>query len=364
MKASRLSKIIISVVVGTVFVGTTALSAQAAEVCTPYTATYVSSGASVTIDGGIAAAAAYTSPLWAPAFGGASWIWSTEYVSNPEDGEVQVFYSTFTLPGPVSSSTLLVAADDYFVVSVNGTQVASEFGEGNFLTENIKKYQTPSLFHAGTNSVVFEVTNAKYFYPGEGTPTNNPAGLLFVLSIEGASCVSTTVSSSTQGGGGNVVSGPLSPGYQQPAPTAAQDVSDTNNQGNVLGTGTAAVVDTAGNGSKTDTGALLSTTSVASSTNNASISTVVVKSSFMCALSSLFLVLVVFATWLVIRFFLGRHTTVAKSQVQKFEFPTLALASLITIFVLWFMANLCMLTFFVICMVICMLVRVWMFRGR
>jgi hypothetical protein len=121
---------------------------------------------------------------------GAEWIWSAEVVSEPQNGEGPIeFIKYFTLPGSVSSASLEVAVDDYFKAFINGAQVASEFGEDNF--SNSRMYDVSALLVAGTNSISFEVTNAPYFFPEQGTVENNPAGLSYRLDVAGTACEST-----------------------------------------------------------------------------------------------------------------------------------------------------------------------------
>lgn len=311
------------------------LSVQAAQTCIPYTASYGSSGATTNIDGGFAAVPTYISPLWGPAFAGASWIWDDQYVSNPEDGEVKIFRVTFSLPGPVSSSTLLVSVDDYVTAELNGTAVASEFGEGNFLPENIHTYHTPQLFTVGENELVFEVTNAPYFYPGQATPQNNPAGLLFTLLIEGDVC--TTVAGTTNtGGGGTVISGPLAPGYQTPtpAPTAAQNIQSNGGAPQVLGT-------------QTENTASVSSPTVEQDEANTAETDTENAGWFGCLLKALLLILCVIALWMLVRRLGGRF-------VEHAELPTYALASTGIILFLWYVGESCPLAFFVVGMLVVM----------
>ena len=145
--------------------------------------------------------------MWAPAFANSYWIWGSALVTDPNADQSETFSLTFNLPGTVSSSALVVGADDYVVIGVNGAQIASETGEGNFLEANLHTYQRPDLFHAGVNIVTFKVTNAAYVRSGQGTPQNNPAGLLFKLSIEGLECAngSSGGTSHRSGGSGSIV---------------------------------------------------------------------------------------------------------------------------------------------------------------
>lgn len=198
-------------------------SAIAAEVCTPYSYEYTS-GTSTEMVSGEKAKVVTKSLVWAPEFVNSSWVWGSEVVQKPQEGETETFFQKFTLPSGNSTSTLEIAADDYFKVYLNDSEVASEFGEGNFLLGNIHTY-TNLVLKSGENTLKFEVVNAPYFYANEGTPTNNPAGLLYRLSVQGTTCVTqnNTTTNNIPGannggsGGGGVISGPLSYGYQKPA---------------------------------------------------------------------------------------------------------------------------------------------------
>lgn len=176
-----------------------AAPARAAEICTPYYKSYVSD-TSVSVQGGGVAVATYQSPLWAAPFASSTWIWNSAFVAQPQTGETQTFILTITLPGTVSSSTLAIAADDYFSVYINNTPVGSSTADGNFLQSNMHVYNVKNFLVSGTNTVKFKVTNAAYFFPAGGTVFTNPAGLLFRLGIDGSAC--TTVVGPPSSGGG------------------------------------------------------------------------------------------------------------------------------------------------------------------
>ncbi len=215
------------------------------QVCTPYTVVR-SSDASTEVSGGGFATSTYQSPLWMTAFPGSLWIWDAPFVTDPLHGEVKTFVTHFSLPGTAASSTLSIAADDYFKVNVNGTDVASEFGDDNFLASNVHAYHVQNLLVAGANTLSIEVTNAAYFFGGLATATNNPGGLLFRLDVDGSSCVTPSTGGSSgstggasHGGGSAATPSPLS-FWSQPIGTtttsAAAGGSIATESGGTIGT--------------------------------------------------------------------------------------------------------------------------------
>ena len=168
-------------------------------VCEPFHVVYTSHEGMP--GSGVSAVGTYDqSPFWAPAFSGAQWIWKTYQVEHPQEGDSAVFTLSFSLPADAGSSELLVSADDYYRISVNGTEIASEFSEGNFLPDHTHSYHIPSLFKMGSNTITFEVINAPYLYPDRASAENNPAGLLVWLGIDGTACTSSAESSGSGSG--------------------------------------------------------------------------------------------------------------------------------------------------------------------
>jgi hypothetical protein len=329
--------------------GTSAISVQASQTCTPYSVEYVSSGEITQVEGGGAAVPTFMSSLWTPAFNGASWVWAAEYVSNPEDGEVKVFQTTFLLPGEVNKSTLSVSADDYFVASANGVEFASEFGEGNFLPENVFEYELQEYLQKGENTLEFEVTNAKYFYTGEATAELNPAGLLFKLTIEGMECADSP--SQTSGGGGKV--GPSSVSSGSPAsPTTplASGAQSGSTVGQVMSAQTEEAVE-----SPVVTEDVVDTASETDEKNGTWLP---------CLLKALILILLIMGLWLVIHTTAKRHSKHAAAAVVDAEQVILALASVLIIVVLWLIGAFCVLPFFVLGMLVVMAWRMFAPRSK
>lgn len=126
-------------------------------------------------------------PSWTANIPGATWVWVTDKVQNPTGTETNTFVDTFTVTSP-SAATLTVAADNQFVLFVNGDQVDSQLDENNFSSENT--YDITSKLVSGENEIKFVVTNMPL---DGGTYQSNPAGVLYRLDLTGkADCARTT----------------------------------------------------------------------------------------------------------------------------------------------------------------------------
>lgn len=120
--------------------------------------------------------------------GAAKWIWSSLLVANPQVDDIQTFKKTFTSNGTVSAS-LQLAADNGYIVKVNGEEVANKFAD-EYNYENLTApIDVADKLIDGTNTIEIMVKNKAL----EGsTPDSNPAGLLYKLSLEAESCSSDT----------------------------------------------------------------------------------------------------------------------------------------------------------------------------
>jgi hypothetical protein len=176
---------------------TPSLAVFAAQVCTPKERTFMSDEDLSIVGGGHAVSAYSESPLWTKTIPG-TWVWNSFFVQDPNQTEKVTFLLQTNLPQEIASSTLEIAADDYYKVFVNGQEIGSEFGENNFLTDNVHVYHPTEFLKLGENTLSFEVTNAPYFYSGDGTVYNNPAGLLFQFSVFYNEC---TISPDVNNGG-------------------------------------------------------------------------------------------------------------------------------------------------------------------
>lgn len=173
------------IIFGALFAISIPMSVFASEVCSTQQQVVVSDASNHV--GSAAAVATYQSSLWT-SIPGAEWIWKTYLVESPAVSETATFSKSFEVVGSPASSTLSIAGDDYFKVYVNGTEIASELGEGNFLT--VHDYALdPTLFHSGINEIQVEVTNAKYFYGEGATAYSNPAGVTYAFKVTSQTCI-------------------------------------------------------------------------------------------------------------------------------------------------------------------------------
>lgn len=118
--------------------------------------------------------------------GVAKWIWETLNVENPTLDETKVFVKTFNLDSAPSSANIDVAADNGFILEINGVEVANEItNEFNYGAK--KSYNALSNLVVGPNTIRMTVKN---FALAGSTSETNPAGALYSLHIEDSSCSS------------------------------------------------------------------------------------------------------------------------------------------------------------------------------
>lgn len=132
--------------------------------------------------------APYRHSAWTASIPGAAWIWGDAMVATPTTDETQTFTATFDLTNAPTGAVLDVAADNSYSVSV-GSLATSVTDENNFKPETQDTYTGITGLVAGTNTLTFTVTNKGV--PGS-TATDNPAGLLFKLTVTGANCGAPT----------------------------------------------------------------------------------------------------------------------------------------------------------------------------
>ena len=117
---------------------------------------------------------------WTATISDASWIWSTDpVVLLPEVNEVETFTKTFEVTGTPTSASLMVSADNFYSVTLNGDFLCEDLGENNFSASDTCVIDVADLDN-GTNTLLFTVNNMA----GEGAESN-PAGLMYKLEING-----------------------------------------------------------------------------------------------------------------------------------------------------------------------------------
>lgn len=126
---------------------------------------------------------AWAKPLWMTGSPFAKWIWSSLYVENPTTQEEKTFVKTFTLDTVPSTATIELAADNGFILEINGTIIDDKITiETNY--GSTVSYPVTNLV-AGTNTIKMTVRN----FAGSANPQENPAGALYRLHIEDSACI-------------------------------------------------------------------------------------------------------------------------------------------------------------------------------
>ena len=129
-----------------------------------------------------------TSTYWTASIPGATWIWSTAVVADSTINDTETFTRTFTITGTPLESTLMIAADDYYSVSINGNDLSGTNGtatDNNFTTA--ATYDVPATdLVTGTNTLTIVGENEGI---SGSDPTSNPGGLIYSLTINNNECV-------------------------------------------------------------------------------------------------------------------------------------------------------------------------------
>lgn len=155
------------------------------------TCTFVSDTSNTVVGGGNAVAAYNQDPTWTASISGATWIWSSYTVTDPHVQETKTFSKKFYVKLPVSQATLDIASDNNYAVSLNGVQLFSDTTDqlnsptGNRTKEGQDAYPFTSNFKEGENTLSIAVTNLAI---SAGTAQDNPAGLLYKLTVIAADC--------------------------------------------------------------------------------------------------------------------------------------------------------------------------------
>jgi hypothetical protein len=118
------------------------------------------------------------------ALSGASWIWSDNPVVTPDVDETKVFTRTFSIVGMPLTGSLDIAADNHYIVKVNGTEVANP-AEPEFNYGASTNYNITSNLVSGTNTLEFTVKNIGI---ASSSADANPAGLLYRLNVTNNEC--------------------------------------------------------------------------------------------------------------------------------------------------------------------------------
>lgn len=116
----------------------------------------------------------------------ADWIWATDPVTqnDVQNDVTYTFQKKFNWFGPFTGASVdfAVASDNSYKVFLNGTEIDSDSAENNFSSADAVTVDLTPFIVQGENTLEFEVKN---FAQPNGSPTSNPAGLLYKLEIDG-----------------------------------------------------------------------------------------------------------------------------------------------------------------------------------
>ena len=124
---------------------------------------------------------------WTVSIPGATWIWATDPTLQDDTTEdvTYTFRKTFVWQGPFIGATLnlSVGADNGYQVWVNGVNLIGDPGEFNYQSpaDQYTEVQISNIV-SGINTLEIKVTNKGM---ANGTPSKNPGGLLYKLTIDG-----------------------------------------------------------------------------------------------------------------------------------------------------------------------------------
>jgi predicted ribosomally synthesized peptide with SipW-like signal peptide len=132
----------------------------------------------------------FVHPAWIT-IPGANWIWATNPVTDPATiDHTYTFTKTFNWSGPVVSASIDFGADNYYTVSVNGTQIADNqtLIVANFGSHHVT--DVTALIVQGVNTITFVGKNQ---HIDNSTPPDNPAGIIFRLDVHGQTTFSDPI---------------------------------------------------------------------------------------------------------------------------------------------------------------------------
>ncbi len=118
---------------------------------------------------------------------GAVWIWATEPTTAHDSGNVDIYYTfekTFEWWGPIEGATLSlgVGTDNGYEIKLNGNYIGDDWGEYNYKSPADVYTNFADYIKQGENTLQIKVKNQAL---SGGTPSTNPAGLLYKLTIDG-----------------------------------------------------------------------------------------------------------------------------------------------------------------------------------
>jgi hypothetical protein len=145
-------------------------------------------------------AVAVTTPYnaaWSATIPGATWIWSEADVLDATVDTTKTFTKTFSVVGTPLDSTLSIAADNSYVVSINGVPVVGA-GCSDISGTTFGAVQTcaipAAMMTTGVNTLSIAVKN---WAVASSDAKSNPAGLLYKFTLNNNECVTPTVHTAT-----------------------------------------------------------------------------------------------------------------------------------------------------------------------
>jgi hypothetical protein len=151
---------------------------------------------------------------------GAAWIWAPGVGGGTSPAELQQFFFSrvVTLEGPPTAAVILVGADDFAEVRINGAPIASvgsttDPGASAAAQANLTAFDIAEVLGAGTNTITIRAQNGPAaFTTGCGdhcTYAQNPAGVVFGGTVAGLAEGALTEKAQCKEGGWRHSSGPV-----------------------------------------------------------------------------------------------------------------------------------------------------------
>lgn len=156
--------------------------AQAVDesVCLPQVFVSDDTTSGLMVDGHAAVDVNPVHPGWTALVPGSSWVWAENPPANMADEVTETFTQTFNIAGVPADSELVIAADNEYKVSVNGS--ANLFVDAGSNHESADTHViAASHLLSGSNTITFEVKNLAG--GPNATMNENPAGLIYKITV-------------------------------------------------------------------------------------------------------------------------------------------------------------------------------------
>jgi uncharacterized repeat protein (TIGR01451 family) len=138
-----------------------------------------------TLVDGVNSTSTWVHPDWTKELTSGEWIWDNTV--EPKKGETVTFTKTFMVDNAPTGATLKVAADNRYVATLNGNPLTCD----GTPADNFSAADTcAATVISGLNTLTFVVTNDPY---GTEDVKTNPSGLIYELTIDGATCSAVPV---------------------------------------------------------------------------------------------------------------------------------------------------------------------------